>query len=157
MFTHKKHGKDHMFEHKETKILPYTKEQIFHIVLDVARYPEFLPWTSHARVYDVTDKNMLADLGIGYKWISDSYTSLITFERFNWIRVEHIKGPFNHLLTTWAFDESKDMPKSTRVSFNIVFDLTSGLFQSMLESYFSHACEKILTAFEERAKELYGT
>jgi coenzyme Q-binding protein COQ10 len=170
MFTHKKHGKDdHMFEHKETKVLPYTKEQLFNIVIDVARYPEFLPWTSHARVYDVTQTSMMADLGIGYKWLSDSYTSKITFDPFDTIRVEHIKGPFNYLLTEWAFKTSDDGTSEahpndlahtkkplTRVDFSIRFDLSSGLFQSMLESYFSHACAKILTAFEVRAKDLYG-
>lgn len=155
MFTHKKQGKDnHMFNHQETKVLPYSKEQLFNIVIDVARYPEFLPWTSHARVYDVMEKSMMADLGIGYKWISDSYTSRITFEQFHTISVEHIKGPFNHLLTQWQFKGLKD--HLTEITFDISFSLTSGLFQSMLEGYFSHACAQILTAFEGRAKDLYG-
>ncbi len=141
-----------MFTHKETKILAFAPEKLFALVSDVARYPDFLPWVAHARVYNVEESSFLADLTMGHHWFSDTYTSHVTFKAYKWVHAQHVKGPFKHLTTDWIFKEA--LGGGTCVDFSITFELQSLVFQTLLESFFAHACQEILTAFEERARVL---
>ena len=90
--------------HRETRVLPYTPEQIFDLVADVERYPEFLPWCVGARVSKREDALIVADLMIGFKMIRERYTSKVKLDRPNRIDVNYgHDGPFRHLENHWQF------------------------------------------------------
>ena len=136
------------------RILPYSPEQMFNLVADVERYDEFLPWCNGARVWDRTEESMLADLLIHFKGFQGKYTSRVLLDREdNEISVELVHGPFKHLYNGWKFTRH---PDGVRVEFDIDFMLKSKVLQAMLGFVFEEAFKKMLDAFEERAKELYG-
>lgn len=135
-------------------ILPYTPEQMFNLVADIERYPEFLPWCTGARVWDRSEESMLADLLIGFKGFQGKYTSRVLLDREEGeISVELVHGPFKHLYNGWKFTRH---PDGVRVEFDLDFELKSKILQGMLGFVFEDAFKKMLTAFEERAKKLYG-
>jgi len=89
--------------HAERQVLPYKPEQLFELVLDVAKYPQFLPWCVAARVRSSSDKEVHADMTIGYGPFRESFTSLVTPSRPDRIDVHYEKGPFKYLNNHWGF------------------------------------------------------
>jgi coenzyme Q-binding protein COQ10 len=139
-----------MPRHSEKRTLHYPSEMIFKIVADVERYPEFLPWILEADIIKKTEQGFLTDLTVGYKFFQDTYRSEVILTPHERIEINYIKGPFKHLQNHWNF-----MPlsqSSVEVDFFIDFEFQSSLFQSMIQTVFTDAVEKTITAFEERAK-----
>jgi coenzyme Q-binding protein COQ10 len=135
-------------------ILPYTPEQMFNLVADIESYPEFLPWCSGARVWERKEESLLADLLIHFKGFVGKYTSRVFFDRKeNEISVELVHGPFKHLHNGWKFIPHSE---GVRVQFDLDFELSSKILQSMMGFMFENAFKKMLTAFEERASILYA-
>lgn len=139
-----------MPKHAETHILPYPPEVIYGIVADVGRYPEFLPWVLEADIFKQTDQGFLADLTVGYKFFQDTYRSEVVLTPLQCIEINYIKGPFKHLHNCWKFQSVSD--NSVEVDFFIDFEFKSSLFQGMIQSVFTDAVAKMITAFEERAR-----
>lgn len=119
-------------------------------MIDVAKYPEFLPWLSKARVYGQKENEFLADLTIGYKFISETYTSKVTYAENISVDAECIRGPFKWLKTHWRFHPKDE--SSCDVEFSIDYEFSSYFLQRLLDSFFHEAATKILSAFEERAR-----
>lgn len=138
--------------HQESKILPYTPQQMFELVADVARYPEFLPWCKAARVSERTDNSFLGELVIHYKGLSESYSSRVTLSPCHAIDVVMVRGPFEHLTNNWRFTPEG---AGTRVDFHLDFKFKSRMLEMMMGSFFLKAAEKMMGAFEERAAGLY--
>src|SRR5579871_2906783 len=93
-----------MPEHRETRVLPYTPAQMFDLVADVERYPEFLPWCVACRITSrPSPDQLIADLAVGFKMVREQFTSRVTLKPKTHITVEYIKGPFQHLINTWDF------------------------------------------------------
>ena len=92
-----------MPKHSETRRLPYTPEQMFDLVADVRRYPEFLPWVSAMRVRKDTAEETLADMIVGFKGLRETFTSKVTKQHPETIRVEYIEGPLKYLNNDWRF------------------------------------------------------
>ena len=92
-----------MPRHAETRQLPYTPEQMFDLVADVARYGEFLPWVAAVRVREDSPTEMIADLVVGFKGISERFTSQVHKSRPSSIRVDYLEGPLAHLTNEWGF------------------------------------------------------
>ncbi len=139
----------------------YTPRQLFDLVLDVERYPEFLPWVSSAKILTQHADSMEAELRIAFKAISASYVSRITWQQPDkntqsqgYIDVRLIEGPFKHLYNHWNF--KPDDPNGTLISFEIDFSFRSVMFQRMIGMLFERAVKKMVTAFNQRADELYG-
>lgn len=147
--------------HSETRVLPYTAEQMYDLVADVETYPQFLPWTSAARVRSTTDRGdhteMLADLVISFKVFRESFGSRVTLwpaERK--IDTAYIDGPFRYLESTWRFrDVSGDKPQC-EVSFDVDFEFRNRLLQGAAGIFFNEAMQRVVRAFERRAQALYG-
>ena len=144
-----------MTKFTDSKMLPYSAEQMFNLVTDVARYPEFLPWVTSASVHDKVEDHMLAELQIGYKFFRESYTSEITMERPGRVEVRAIKGPFSKLENIWTFTPMDD--NYIRVDFFIDFEFDSPILSSMMSGVFEDAARQMIKAFEQRAAELYGS
>ncbi|MBX9806011.1 MAG: type II toxin-antitoxin system RatA family toxin [Alphaproteobacteria bacterium] len=141
-----------MPRHAERRTLPYSLETMYAIVADVKRYPEFLPWVLEADIIKVTERGFLADLTVGYKLFQDTYRSEVILTPGERIEISYIKGPFKHLQNYWNFTPVSS--NSVDVDFFIDFEFQSSLFQGMIQSVFTDAVQKMITAFEERAKVL---
>ncbi len=145
-----------MPSHSENRVLPFSARQMFDLVLDVAQYPEFLPWCVATRVKskDATDNGqMVADMAVGFKLIQERYTSRITFEAPHHIHVTDIGGPFKHLETDWVFVERAE---GCEVDFNIDFAFNSALLERVMGGVFGDAAHKMMQAFVTRAEAVYA-
>lgn len=148
-----------MPSHAETRTLPYTADQMYGLVADVASYPEFLPWTAAARVRSVTPQPdgsevMAADLVISFKVFRERFGSrVVLWPADRRIETEYLDGPFRHMRSNWAF---RDVAGGCEVSFDVDFSFRNRLLQSAAELFFYEAMKRIVRAFEERASALYG-
>lgn len=147
-----------MTSHAETRRLPYTARQMYDLVADVERYPEFLPWTTGARIRSVEDKGayseMLADLVVSFKLFRETFVSRVRlFEEEGRIETAYIEGPFKRMNSTWAF---RDVPGGVEVSFSTDFEFRNRLLQGAAGMFFQQAMQQVVRAFEKRAQHLYG-
>lgn len=137
----------------ENKFLPYTQQQVFDLVSDVAKYPEFLPWCVGARVYNKKAEQFDADVIIGFKMFREKFTSRVSLSETNKVYVDYIKGPMKRLYNHWHFE---GVEGGCMVDFEVDFEFSSKLLNDMIGGLFGKACEKMVSAFEERAEALYG-
>ncbi|QGX98449.1 type II toxin-antitoxin system RatA family toxin [Roseovarius faecimaris] len=148
-----------MTTHSETRELPYTARQMYDLVADVARYPEFLPWTAAARVRSVTPQAdgsevMLADLVISFKLFRERFGSRVVLRpEQNRIETEYLDGPFKHMISTWQFT---DREGGCTVDFFVDFEFKNLILQKAAGLFFYEAMQRIVRAFEARAEALYG-
>lgn len=144
-----------MPEHRETRTLPYTPAQIFALVADVERYPEFLPWCVACRIAArPSPTEFTADLAVGFKMVREQFTSRVSLTPYEHIRVIYIKGPFQHLENEWRFAPAPG--GGTRIEFFLSFEFRSALLQTLIGALFEEAVRRMVAAFETRAKKLYG-
>jgi coenzyme Q-binding protein COQ10 len=139
--------------HAEQRILPYTPEQLFALVADVERYPEFLPWCVAARVRERHAGLIVADLIIGFRMFRERFTSRVKLDPPARIDVAYTDGPFRYLNNHWLFER---VPGGCRIDFFVDFEFKSRLLQRMIEMLFSEAVRRMVAAFETRAEQLYG-
>ena len=141
--------------HAEQRILPYRPDQLFDLVAEIERYPEFLPWCVAARVRSRTEQEVVADLVIGFKMIRERFTSRVKLDRPNRrIDVAYTEGPFRYLNNHWVFEELPD--GTTRLDFFVDFEFRSVMLQKIIGVLFNEAVRRMVAAFEARAKVLYG-
>jgi len=140
--------------HAEVKTLPYTPEQMFDLVANIDRYPEFLPWCLEANVWEREGNAVLADLVIGYGPVREKFTSRVTLERPGHIHVEYLKGPMKHLSNHWRFLPSN--PDACVVDFFVDFEFRNPILRQLMGVFFNEAVRRMVSAFEARAKQLYG-
>ncbi len=143
-----------MPRHSETKHLPYTPEQLFDLVADVARYDEFLPWVSAVRIRSASETEMVADLIVGFNAFKERFTSRVTKERPSHICVDYVEGPLKYLKNEWRFVASPG--GGTNVHFSVDFAFRSRLFETLAGQMFDRALRRMTGAFEQRAAALYG-
>ena len=140
--------------HAEKRVVPYTPEQMFDLVARVDRYPEFLPWCIAARIRSRQGNELVADLVIGFKMFRERYTSRVTLERPRQIHVSYIEGPLKHLTNHWVF--APHPSGGTEVDFYVDFEFNSKVLQTLIGALFHEALRRLVAAFEERARRLYG-
>ncbi|SFI30058.1 type II toxin-antitoxin system RatA family toxin [Jannaschia pohangensis] len=147
-----------MPRHSERRALPYTPDQMYDLVADVARYPEFLPWTAAARIRSRTGgpegEVMLADLIISFKLFRESFGSRVTL----WpgkkrIETEYLDGPFRHLQSEWTFTPTAS---GCEVDFWVDFEFRNPIIGRVVGVVFNEAMQRVVAAFEKRARQLYG-
>ncbi len=143
-----------MPKHSETRPLPYSPEQMFDLVADVARYPEFLPWVSAIRVRSNSDSQMVADMIVGFKGLRETFTSKVEKQRPAGLHIEYVDGPLKHLHNDWGF--RPDGQGGCLVDFSVDFAFKNRVFEMLAGQMFDRALRKMINAFEERAARLYG-
>ena len=141
-------------KHAETRALPYTPEQMFDLVADVRRYPEFLPWVSAMRVRKDTAEESLADMIVGFKGLRETFTSKVTKVRPDSVRVDYVDGPLKYLHNDWRF--RSDGKGGCLVDFSVDFAFKNRVFEMLAGQVFGAALRRMIGAFEERAAALYG-
>ena len=138
--------------HAEKRILKFTPEQVFHLVADVERYPEFLPWVQEVAIRERTPESFISEVTVGYKFIKESYSCRVNLTPHSRIDIDYLSGPFRHLNNHWLFNSH---PDGVEVDFFIDFEFQSSLFQTMMSSVFSEAVKYMITSFETRAQDIY--
>jgi coenzyme Q-binding protein COQ10 len=141
--------------HAEKRLVPYTADQIFDLVADVERYPEFLPWCLGARVRERNANTITADLLIGFRMVRERFTSRVQLDRPRRIDVSYTHGPFRYLNNHWEFIPQPQ--GSCVIDFYVDFEFRSRMLQKLIGLLFNEAVKRMVGAFEARARHLYGT
>ncbi len=139
--------------HTETRFLPYTPEQLYALVLDIERYPEFLPWCVAARIAERGEGWLKADLIVGYKAIREKFTSKVVCVPQQRIEVAYGGGPLKNLTNVWRFDPAEG---GCNLGFELEFSFKAAFLANLFELFFEKALRRMAEAFEARAKQLYG-
>ncbi|MBM1556614.1 type II toxin-antitoxin system RatA family toxin [Sulfitobacter mediterraneus] len=144
--------------HSETRQLPYSAQQMYNLVADVAKYPEFLPWTAAARIRSNEDRGdhwvMDADLVISFKVFRERFTSrVVLWPAQHKIDTEYLDGPFKYMHSNWKFE---DIEGGCAVQFHVDFEFRNAILQKIIGVVFNEAMQRVVRAFEQRAEALYG-
>ena len=145
--------------HSETRELPYTAQQMYDLVADVASYPDFLPWTAAARIKSREDKGdhevMDADLVISFKVFRERFTSrVVLWPEAKKIDTEYLDGPFKFMKSNWHFEDAPN--GGCKVHFFVDFEFKNMVLQKIIGVVFNEAMQRVVRAFEKRAAALYG-
>jgi coenzyme Q-binding protein COQ10 len=147
-----------MPKHSENRTLPYSAQQMYDLVADVARYPEFLPWCAAARinsrVADGASEVMDAELVISFKVFREKFGSRVTlWPDAHKIDTQYLDGPFRYMQSNWAFEDTET---GCDVAFFVDFEFRNIILQKLIGVVFNEAMHRIVRAFEARANALYG-
>ena len=139
------------------KKIPCSKENLIEMVLDIEKYPEFVPWCLGSKIHDKIDKGdkieIKADLTIGKSFFRDTYKSfVIYYKSVDSIHVTNIDGPLKHLENKWLFKQDGD---SSEVEFHVDFELKNKILNVLMSKSFGLGLKKIADAFEKRAIQLF--
>ncbi len=142
------------------KNVPHTPNQMFELVADVEKYPEFVPLCESLRVRRRTQSGdgieiLVADMSVGYKSIRETFTTRVTLDRQRLrIDVEYIDGPFRFLENRWKF--LKQGESGCEVDFHIAYEFRNFALGMLMGAMFDRAFRKFTSAFEARARQVYG-
>ena len=155
--------------HAEKRVLPYSARQLFDLVADVEKYPEFLPWCLAARLLDRNGNVLQWQLKIGFKMFRESFTSEVTLTPpddgavelggealppgTGCIDVVYINGPLRHLRNHWVFLPADG---GAEINFHLEFEFHSRLLERLIGTLFNEVVRHMVTAFETRAGVIYG-
>lgn len=153
-----------MPQHSDSRILPYTADQMYALVADVESYPQFLPWNSAARIRSRSpgpdgSEVVEADLVISFKVFRERFGSRVTlWPAQKRIDTEYLDGPFKYLKSGWSF---ADLPADAqgggcKVEFFVDFEFRNAILGKVIGVVFGEAMTRIVRAFEDRARALYG-
>ena len=139
------------------RLIECKKKDLIDLVLDIEKYPEFIPFCYDAKIYKRKDESdfkiIVADLTIGKGPFKETYKSDVKFNKKNSsIYVKNIEGPLNHLTNIWSFKEENNM---TKVIFDIDFEIKNKFLNKIMSASFHFGLEKIADAFQKRAEKLF--
>tara|TARA_Y100000996_G_C22400089_1_gene592764 strand:+ start:218 stop:667 length:450 start_codon:yes stop_codon:yes gene_type:complete len=140
------------------KIIPCKKKDLIKMVLDIEKYPEFVPWCLEGKIHEKNESQDLieikGDLKVGKRFLNETYTSLVLYyKEKDKILVTNIDGPLKHLQNEWKF---KEINNQTQLEFDIDFELKNNLLNMIMKNSFNLGLNKIADAFEERAIKLFN-
>ncbi len=140
--------------HSEKRVLPYSPRQLYDLVADIERYPEFLPWCVAARIREREANRLVAEMVIGFKVFRERFVSRVKLDPDGRrIDVAYAEGPFKYLTNHWIFEEH---PQGCTIDFYVEFEFRSRLLQKVVQTLFHEAVRRMVRAFEVRARALYG-
>ena len=139
------------------KIIPCKKDQLIKMVLDIEKYPEFVPWCIEGKIYDKNESEDLitfsGDLKVGKSLLNETFSSHVSYyKEKDKIIVTNLDGPLKHLKNEWFF---KKVNNATQLEFFIDFELKNPILNSIMKKSFELGLNKIAKSFEERAIKLY--
>ena len=140
------------------RLIECKKEQLIDLVLDIEKYPQFVPFCLDSKIYERKDKGdlslIIADLTIGKGPFKDTYKSDVKFnKKEDTIFVTNLDGPLKHLENKWHFKEENNF---TEVSFDVDFELKNDFLNIVMTKSFQFGLDKIADAFQKRAEELFS-
>ena len=139
------------------KKIPCSKKDLIEMVLDIKKYPEFVPWCLDGKIHNKIDKGdtieIKADLTIGKSFFRDTYKSFVIYNKSeDSIHVTNIDGPLKHLENNWFFRQDGD---ASEVEFHVDFELKNKILNVLMIKSFNLGLKKIADAFEKRAIQLF--
>ena len=139
------------------KEIPCSKENLIKMVLDIEKYPEFVPWCINSKIHDKNDKGnkieIIADLTIGKSFFSETYKSFVTYEKSSdSIHVTNIDGPLKYLENKWFFNQKGN---NSEVNFQVEFELKNRILNLLMIKSFDKGLKRVADAFEKRAIDLF--
>tara|TARA_Y100000590_G_C15343396_1_gene872324 strand:+ start:267 stop:701 length:435 start_codon:yes stop_codon:yes gene_type:complete len=138
---------------KQKKILLYNSLDLYKIVLDIEKYPEFIPWCEASRIIENKNNIIIADLLIRYKYFNEKFRSFVKYNKNDLkISVEYTEGPLKTLFTNWKFNEINK--KKTLVEFEIDFEFKFNPLQLLINNFYKVVENKMIQAFEKRANDI---
>lgn len=157
-----------MPQHRETRRMPYTATQMFDLVADIGRYPEFLPWIiamrirtphpghlwtgTHPEADAAPPRIVTADMVVGFKGVREHFTSRVTLDRARHVHVDYLDGPLKYLHNDWRFH---DVEGGCDVDFAVDFEFKTKIFEKLAGMFFGDALRKMVASFEARAAAIY--
>jgi coenzyme Q-binding protein COQ10 len=137
-----------MSRHAEQATLSYSAEELFAVVADVKHYPLFVPWCSGAHIRRADEREIIAELVIGFGPFQETFTSHVALDRPRQVRVRAVEGgPLERLTNTWTFTPLGD---KTHVDFVIDFEFKSHLLDHVANGMFQEAATRMMSAFQSR-------
>ena len=148
-----------MTTHSETRLVPYTPAQMFELISDIERYPEFLPWCAAARIRNRQTEGETeivdGDLIISFKVFRERFGSRVTMNPSQGkIDVSYLDGPFKRMVNSWTFRQAPE--NQCELNFFVDFEFKSRTLQALIGVVFEQAMHQVVRAFETRAAALYG-
>ena len=139
------------------KEIPCSKENLIKMVLDIEKYPEFVPWCLDAKILNKNDKGdkieITADLRIGKSFFNETYKSFVTYDKsLDSVNVTNMEGPLKYLENKWFF---KQKGENSEVDFYVDFELKNKILNMLMIKFFDIGLKKIAESFEKRAIELF--
>ena len=135
----------------------YSAAEMYALVTDVARYPEFLPWCSHARVLAETESGMTAEVGIAFKGVTQSFTTRNEHTLDREVRLHLVDGPFSRLEGDWVFTPvGDDAQRACRVGLKLDYGFSNNLLAAVVGPVFDRIAGSMVDAFVKRAEQVYG-
>ncbi len=125
---------------------------MYALVMDIERYPEFLPWCTGCRILQRDGNVWLSEMSVGYKIFRERFKTRVRFVPDAEVHVEYIDGPMKHLKNDWVF---RVAPQGCEIDFSIDFEFRSRLLETIAQGFFDRALGRMMDAFEERARVLY--
>lgn len=142
-----------MKKHYEKRFVDHSPKQMFDLVSNVKKYPDFLPWCLGSRILHNDGDVLIADLIIGFQIYREKFRSKVVLNKNkNIIDVFYEDGPFKHLSNKWEF---KKFNKGCEINFYLEFEFKNIFFQTIMEKLFSEAVKRMVEAFEKRAETVY--
>ena len=143
------------------RLIEVEKDNLINLVLDIDKYPTFIPYCINSKVYKREDKGenifIIADLTIGKGIFKDTYKSDVRYnKKEGTIYVTNINGPLKYLENRWNFNDKNDKENMTEVSFDVDFELKNKFLNILMTKSFKYGLNKIADAFQKRAEDLFG-
>ena len=141
-------------EIKRSALVTFSPEQMFDLVVDVERYPQFLPWVAAAEVHEKTDHDLLASLEMRRAGVRERFTTRNVMNRPGWMTLKLVHGPFRLLEGRWSFTAIGDA--GTRVELGMRFEFANPIVALLFGKAFEQSCGQLIDAFTARARQVHG-
>lgn len=142
---------------QKSVLIWYSPQEMFRLVTDVARYPEFLPWCDHASVQEVTRDGMVAEVGIGVAGLKQAFTTRNTHVEGRSVQMQLVNGPFSKLSGGWTFSPVGDgSQRACKVELQLHYGFSSAALSAVVGPVFDKIAASLVDAFIQRAEQVYG-
>ncbi len=138
-----------MPRHSEKRYLSHSQENLYSLVADIEKYPEFLPWCKALKIISQNGNLIKAEMVIGFKFFQEKFTTEVSLTPNARIDVKYLNGPFKYLQNHWSFESNGE--DGCKIDFFVDFEFKSPILQKMMGLVFSEALAKMILAFENRA------
>ena len=135
----------------------YSAEEMFDLVIDVERYPEFLPWCDHGKVLERTEHGMTAEVGIAFKAVKQTFVTRNEHIPGREVRLHLVKGPFSKLEGVWTFTPVGEDQRACRIDLKMDYGFSNKLLATLVGPVFDKIASSFVDAFVQRAEQVYGS
>ena len=142
-------------EIRRNALVTFSPEQMFDLVIDVERYPQFLPWVSGAQLHEKSERELLASMEMQRSGVRERFSTRNTFERPSFMTLQMVQGPFRVLEGRWSF--APIGTAGTRVELEMRFEFANPVISMLFGRAFEQSCHTLIDAFIARARETYGS